>query len=44
MTSTQQHVKMRDMLKLWESLFKKLPNAVTIDKEHGYFYIRHLSY
>jgi hypothetical protein len=36
------HVQMRDMLKLWESLFKKLPNAVIIDKEHGYFYISNL--
>jgi predicted transposase/invertase (TIGR01784 family) len=36
------HVQMRDMLKLWESLFKKLPDAVIIDKEHGYFYISNL--
>ena len=36
------HVQMRDMLKLWESLFKKLPNAVIMDREHGYFYISNL--
>lgn len=36
------HVKMRDMLKLWESLFKKLPDAVLMDKKHGYFYISNL--
>ena len=34
------HVQMRDTLKLCESLFKKLPDAVIIDKEHGYFYIK----
>ncbi len=31
---------MRDTLKLCENLFKKLPDAVIIDKEHGYFYIK----
>jgi len=36
------HVKMRDMLKLWESLFKKFPDSVIMDKEHGYFYISNL--
>jgi len=34
------HVQMRDTLKLCENLFKKLPDAVIIDKEHGYFYIK----
>jgi predicted transposase/invertase (TIGR01784 family) len=33
---------MRDMLKLWQNLFEKLPNAVIIDKKHGYFYISNL--
>ena len=33
---------MRDMLKLWQNLFEKLPNAVIIDKEYGYFYISNL--
>ena len=36
------HVHMRDMLKLWENVFNKLPNAVIIDKEYGYFYISNL--
>ena len=36
------HVQMRDMLKLWQNLFEKLPNAVIIDKEYGYFYISNL--
>ncbi len=36
------HVQMRDMLKLWQNLFEKLPDAVKIDKEHGYFYISNL--
>ena len=36
------HVQMRDMLKLWQNLFEKLPDAVMIDKEHGYFYISNL--
>jgi len=36
------HVQMRDMLKLWQNLFEKLPDAVIIDKEHGYFYISNL--
>jgi len=30
---------MRDMLKLCQNLFDKLPDAVAIDKKHGYFYI-----
>jgi predicted transposase YdaD len=33
---------MRDMLKLWQNIFEKLPEAVKIDKEHGYFYISNL--
>ena len=36
------HVKMRDMLKLWQNLFEKLPDAVIMDKKHGYFYISNL--
>ena len=36
------HVQMRDMLKLWQNLFEKLPDAVIMDKEHGYFYISNL--
>jgi hypothetical protein len=36
------HVKMRDMLKLWHNIFEKFPEAVRIDKEHGYFYISNL--
>ena len=36
------HARMRDMLKLWQSLFKKLPSSVIIDKKHGYFYISNL--
>ena len=36
------HVHMCDMLKLWENVFDKLPNAVIIDKEYGYFYISNL--
>jgi predicted transposase/invertase (TIGR01784 family) len=36
------HVQMRDMLKLWQNIFEKLPEAVKIDKEHGYFYISNL--
>jgi predicted transposase/invertase (TIGR01784 family) len=36
------HAQMRDMLKLWQNLFEKLPNAVIIDKKHGYFYISNL--
>ena len=31
------HVHMRDMLKLWANVFNKLPHAVIIDKEYGYF-------
>lgn len=38
------HVRMRDMLKLWKSLFEKFPDAVIIDKEHGYFFLPPLSY
>lgn len=33
------HAQMRDMLALWKNLFEKLPNAVIMDKKHGYFYI-----
>ena len=33
------HVQMRDMLKLWQNLFEKLPDAVIMYKKHGYFYI-----
>ena len=33
---------MRDMLKLWHNIFEKFPEAVKIDKEHGYFYISNL--
>jgi len=33
------HIHMRDMLKLCQNLFDKLPDAVAIDKKHGYFYI-----
>jgi hypothetical protein len=33
---------MRDMLKLWQNLFEKLPDVVIMDKEHGYFYISNL--
>jgi predicted transposase/invertase (TIGR01784 family) len=36
------HVQMRDMLKLWQNIFEKLPEAVKIDKEHGYSYIKDL--
>ena len=36
------HINMRDMLGLWEKLFKTLPDAVIMDKEHGYFYISNL--
>ena len=36
------HAHMRDMLKLWENIFNKLPHAVIIDKEYGYFYISNL--
>ena len=36
------HVKMRDMLELWHNIFEKFPEAVRIDKEHGYFYISNL--
>jgi len=36
------HVQMRDMLKLWQNLFEKLPDAVIIDKDYGYFYISNL--
>lgn len=34
------HIHQRDMLKLWEDLFKKLPHAIVIDKEQDYFYIK----
>jgi predicted transposase YdaD len=30
------------MLKLWQNIFEKLPEAVKIDKEHGYSYIKDL--
>ena len=33
------HIHMRDMLKLCQNLFDKLPDAVAIDQKHGYFYI-----
>jgi len=36
------HINMRDMLRFWEKLFKTLPDAVIMDKEHGYFYISNL--
>ena len=36
------HINMRDMLGLWEKLFKTLPDAVILDREHGYFYISNL--
>jgi predicted transposase/invertase (TIGR01784 family) len=36
------HVRMRDMLKLWQNLFEKLPDAVIMDKKNGYFYISNL--
>jgi predicted transposase/invertase (TIGR01784 family) len=29
------HINMRDMLGLWEKLFKTLPDAVILDREHG---------
>ncbi len=34
------HVQMRDSLMLLKKLFEILPDAITIDKKHGYFYIR----
>ena len=36
------HINIRDMLGLWEKLFKTLPDAVILDREHGYFYISNL--
>jgi hypothetical protein len=36
------HIDIRDMLKLWENIFKKLPHAIIVDKEHEYFYIKNL--
>jgi len=36
------HIHTRDMLKLWEDLFKMLPDAVELDIEQGYFYIKNL--
>jgi len=36
------HVQMRNMIKLWQNIFEKLPEAVIMDKEHGYFYISNL--
>ena len=36
------HVQMRNMIKLWQNIFEKLPESVIMEKEHGYFYISNL--
>lgn len=36
------HIHMRDMLKLWQNIFDKIPHAVFLDKECGYFYTENL--
>jgi predicted transposase/invertase (TIGR01784 family) len=36
------HIHMRDVLKLWQNIFDKLPHAVFLDKECGYFYTENL--
>ena len=36
------HIHMRDMMKLWKNIFEKFPEAVLIDKKHGYLYITNL--
>ncbi|WP_121543475.1 Rpn family recombination-promoting nuclease/putative transposase [Candidatus Rickettsia colombianensi] len=36
------HIKARDILNLWQSLFEKFQSSIEIDKENGYIYIKWL--
>jgi len=36
------HIKARDILNLWQSLFEKFESSIEIDKENGYIYIKWL--
>nr|WP_172686803.1 Rpn family recombination-promoting nuclease/putative transposase [Rickettsia endosymbiont of Ixodes pacificus]AKS10412.1 putative transposase [Rickettsia endosymbiont of Ixodes pacificus] len=36
------HIKVRDILNLWQSLLEKFENSIEIDKKNGYIYIKWL--